>query len=39
MCRKIGGKFINFLLLLNRFLDYILSDFKKEDGGNEESEN
>ena len=29
MCSKGKGKFINFLLLLSRLLDFILKDYKK----------
>ena len=30
MCRKTGGRFISFLILLNRILEYILKDFKED---------
>ena len=37
MCRKMKGKFISFLLVLNRLLEFILQDFKKDGEASEEN--
>ena len=38
MCRKIGGRFISFLILLNRILEYILKDFKEDSEADDPSQ-